>query len=296
MKKYSPAFVFFALFALGSGALLYLVSANPQAPAEPESGAVFPELRFVLPAAQYYPVITDTLWQAFDSARNFLGLAFRVSPRGYKGAVPVLVGVDSAGMIIGVRISKMELRETPGLGMKVADSSFIARLIGRAAGELNLIGDGGEIDAVSGATVSSRAVCGGIRNGFDKYSSCMIHPDEKNRVLPGAWNYAPVIRDTLWVAYCGSDTAGIVFRGFAMGYLDTIKFMVGVDRRGKIAGVEITSSHETEGIGERIREKEFLNKFKDTIPDVISGATMSSRPLIGAIQHYLERFKGYYRE
>jgi Na+-translocating ferredoxin:NAD+ oxidoreductase RnfG subunit len=72
--------------------------------------------------------------------------------------------------------------------------------------------------------------------------------------------------------------------------------MVGVDRRGKIASVEITSSHETEGIGERIREKEFLNKFKDTIPDVISGATMSSRPLIGAVPRYLERFKEYYRK
>jgi RnfABCDGE-type electron transport complex G subunit len=296
MKNKTPAMLCFACFALGSGALLFLVAANLQTPSEPESGAVFPELRFVLPAAQYYPVIADTLWQAFDSVKNFRGLVFRIFPRGYKGAIPALVGVDSAGMITGVRISKMELRETPGLGMKVADSSFIVRLIGRAADKLKLKRDGGEIDAVSGATVSSRALCDGIRLNYDKYSSCMIHPDEKNRVLSGAWNYASVIPDTLWLAYCGSDTAGIVIRGFVMGYLDTIKFMVGVDRRGKIAGVEITSSHETEGIGERIREKEFLNKFRDSIPDVISGATMSSRPLIRAVQNYVERFKEYYRE
>lgn len=295
MKKNHSAVLFFALFALGSGALLFLFAANPPTPSEPESGAVFPDLRFVLPAAQYNPVISDTLWQAFDSVRNFLGLVFRIFPRGYKGPIPALIGVDSAGVVTGVRISKAELRETPGLGMKVADSSFIARLIGRVACKLRLKRDGGEVDAVSGATVSSRAVCDGIRMSYDKYSSCMIHPDEKNRVLPGAWNYAPIITDTLWLAYCGPDTAGIVIRGFVMGYLDTIKFMVGVDRRGKITGVEILSSHETEGIGERIREKEFLNKFRDTVPDVISGATMSSQPLIRAVRNYVERFKEYYR-
>jgi len=296
MRKPSPSLRFFVLFSLSSGILLFLVGANPEVSVKTAGGTDYRDLRFVLPAVQYNPVIPDTLWQAFDSSNNFAGLAFQVFPRGYKGEIPVLVGVDSAGVITGIIIPKANLRETPGLGMKVADSSFIARLIGRAANALKLKRDGGEIDAVSGATVSSRAVCNGIRNGYEKYASCMIHPDEKNRVLPGAWNYLPIIPDTLWRAYCGPDTAGIVIQGFVIGYLDTIKFMAGVDRRGRITGVEITSSHETEGIGERIREKEFLNKFKDTIPDAISGATMSSRPLILSIQKYVERFKDYYRE
>jgi RnfABCDGE-type electron transport complex G subunit len=295
MKSQSSFFRFFALFSLGSGILLFLVATNLAGPTEPENSPAYRDLQSVLPAAQYYPLIKDTLWQAFDSLNNFLGLVYRAFPRGYKGGIPILTGVDSAGIITGLRIPRPELMETPGLGMKVADSSFLARLIGRAAAALKLKKDGGEIDAISGATVSSRAVCNGIRNGYEKYSSCMIHPDEKSRVLPGAFNFAPVIPDTLWLACRGPDTAGLVIRGFVMGYLDTIKFMVGVDRRGKITGIEIQSSHETEGIGERIREKEFLNKFKDSIPDAISGATMSSRPLIDAVRNYVERFREYYR-
>jgi Na+-translocating ferredoxin:NAD+ oxidoreductase RnfG subunit len=295
MRKPSSVFRIFALFSLGSGILLFVVATSMDAPVEPDTSPVYRDLQSAMPAAQYYPLIKDTLWQGFDSLDNFLGLIYRVFPRGYKGSIPVMVGVDSTGTITGLLIPRSELKETPGLGMKVADSSFRARFTGRTAADLKLKKDGGEIDAISGATVSSRAVCNGIRNGYEKYSSCMIHPDEKSRVLPGAYNFTTVIKDTLWLAGRGPDTAGIVIQGFVMGYLDTIKFMVGVDRRGKITGVEILASSETEGIGERIREKEFLTKFKDSIPDAISGATMSSRPLIDAIRSCVDRFKEYYR-
>jgi RnfABCDGE-type electron transport complex G subunit len=291
MKNPSSVFRFFAIFSLGSGILLFLVATSLKNPVQPETSLVYRDLQTVLPAGQYYPLIDDTLWQAFDSVDNFRGLVFRTFPRGYKDVIPIMVGVDSAGVITGLRISRSSLKETPGLGMKVADSTFLARFIGRTAAALKLKKDGGGIDAISGATVSSRAVCNGIRGGYEKYLSCMIHPDEKNRVLPGAYNFTPVIQDTLWLAGRGPDTAGIVIKGFVMGYLDTIQFMVGVDRRGKITGVEILSSSETEGIGERIREREFLSKFKDSI----SGATMSSRPLIEAVRSYVERFKEYYR-
>jgi Na+-translocating ferredoxin:NAD+ oxidoreductase RnfG subunit len=292
MKKISPALIFFVCFTLGSGILLSLVAAYSEPPPPETSGN---ELSLVLAAGRYTAVIPETLWQAFDSAGYFVGLAYRVFPRGYKGFIPILVGVDSAGVITGIHIDRADLKESPGLGLKVADSSFIGQLLGRAAEALKLKRDSGEVDAVSGATISSRAVCDGVRNGFTTYANYLIRPNEKNRVLPGAWNFTEVIKDTLWLAYRGPDTAGIVFKGKTMGYLDTIKFMVGVDRKGKITGVEVLSSHETEGVGERIRDPEFLDKFKDEIPDAISGATMSSRPFIKAIREGVERFRDYYR-
>jgi Na+-translocating ferredoxin:NAD+ oxidoreductase RnfG subunit len=291
MKKISPALIYFVCFTLGSGIFLSLVAAYSEPPPLEISGD---ELPSVLAAGRYTAVIPETLWQAFDTAGHFVGLAYRVFPRGYKGIIPILVGVDSAGVITGIRIDRGDLKESPGLGLKVADPPFIGQLLGRAAEALKLKQDGGEVDAVSGATISSRAVCDGVRIGFTAYANCLIRPNEKNRVLPGAWNYTEIIKDTLWLAYCGPDTAGIVFKGATMGYLDTIKFMVGVDRKGKITGVEVLSSHETEGVGERIREPAFLNQFKDGVPDAISGATMSSRPFIKAIREGVERFKEYY--
>jgi hypothetical protein len=99
MRKPSPSLRFFVLFSLSSGILLFLVGANPEVSVKTAGGTDYRDLRFVLPAVQYNPVIPDTLWQAFDSSNNFAGLAFQVFPRGYKGEIPVLVGVDSAGAL-----------------------------------------------------------------------------------------------------------------------------------------------------------------------------------------------------
>jgi len=284
--------LFLSAAAMVGGVLIMVVATYADSPAV--EAAALGERKAVLPAADYLPVIPDTLWQAFDSARCFRGLVFRVSPKGYKGAIPILAGVDTAGLVTGVVINPVMLHETPGLGGKVATRIFLDRLIGKPAAELKLVKDGGTIDAISGATISSRAVVAGIRAGFERFVARMIRCDERSAVMPGTWNMTELIPDTLWLCHLGPDTGGIVFKGFTMGYLDTITFMAGVDRQGWITGVTVLSSHETEGIGELIREQEFLDRFRDTIPDAISGATMTSRPFIKAVYSYRERFRTYW--
>jgi len=86
---------------------------------------------------------------------------------------------------------------------------------------------------------------------------------------------------------------GYIFICEAKGYSSTIKAIVATEPDGKIKEIKILEQNETPGIGTRITEDEFLNRFKgkkkeDSI-DTISGATVSSRSLIKAIKENLNK-------
>lgn len=87
-----------------------------------------------------------------------------VGKGGYGGDVNVMTGVDfSAGEITGVRVTKHG--ETPGVGTRAADPSYLRTYAGRAvvAGTvISLQPAGGQIESVSGATRTSTAIADGV--------------------------------------------------------------------------------------------------------------------------------------
>ena len=94
------------------------------------------------------------------------GYAIKVSATGSQGAIEMMVGVDGEGAVTGVSIVKHS--ETSGIGTKVADNEPTAAGVGvltqfegmsAADGTLTV---GVNVDAISGATVSSRGVTGGV--------------------------------------------------------------------------------------------------------------------------------------
>ena len=94
------------------------------------------------------------------------GYAIKVSATGSQGAIEMMVGVDGEGVVTGVSIVKHS--ETSGIGTKVADNEPTASGVGvlsqfegmsAADGTLTV---GANVDAISGATVSSRGVTGGV--------------------------------------------------------------------------------------------------------------------------------------
>ena len=87
---------------------------------------------------------------------NHIGYAVSVIPSGFSGDIEMLVGIDHNGDIAGVRVLSMS--ETPNVGSKVADSDYLAGYEGKT-GSLVL---GSDIDAISGATVSSKGVTSGV--------------------------------------------------------------------------------------------------------------------------------------
>ena len=87
------------------------------------------------------------------------GYVVEVSVSGSQGMISMVVGVDTAGACTGVSI--IDMSETPGLGDKAEDESFRAQFIG-TAGDAAVDKDGGTVAALTGATVTSRAVANGV--------------------------------------------------------------------------------------------------------------------------------------
>ena len=96
--------------------------------------------------------------------KNDNGFAVEVTPSGFGGAITMMVGVDNAGKVTGISI--ISHAETPGLGAVSAQDTdkgvaFREQFIGLVSGIT--IGDGeNQIDALSGATISSQAIVDGV--------------------------------------------------------------------------------------------------------------------------------------
>ena len=102
---------------------------------------------------------------------KIVAVAYEAIALGYSGPIVIIMGVDSNGGILGVRI--LSHAETPGLGDKIeADKSdWIKRFTGHSlsntsANEWKVKKDGGEFDQFSGATITPRAVVKAIHNGL----------------------------------------------------------------------------------------------------------------------------------
>lgn len=111
------------------------------------------------------------------------GVAYRmVSHKGFGGDIELLMGVAPSGKITGIEILSMS--ETPGLGARILEPAFKNQFKGRAleGTKWAVKKDGGDIDQITGATISPRAVTEAIHRGlllFDK----VIRPALKSKGL-----------------------------------------------------------------------------------------------------------------
>ena len=97
------------------------------------------------------------------SGGQTVGYVVEVAPNGFGGAINMVVGVDMNGAVTGVAVTKDA--ETANVGTKVTrDQSVLDQFLGmsHAAGEITVNSGSNRFDAVSGATVSSKAVTAGV--------------------------------------------------------------------------------------------------------------------------------------
>jgi len=110
------------------------------------------------------------------------GLAFEVTnSEGYGGEIVAMLGLDPNGTIFGVEI--VRLAETPGLGAKIANPEFRSQFKGKSLTNTNFMlkKDGGDLDQITGATISPRAIVKGIKEGlefFEKHRGDILKNDE----------------------------------------------------------------------------------------------------------------------
>ncbi|MFO7870108.1 MAG: RnfABCDGE type electron transport complex subunit G [Kiritimatiellia bacterium] len=106
----------------------------------------------------------------------YAGAAFEtVSKKGYGGDIGVMVGVNAEGTVQGIEILSHE--ETPGLGARIENPGFKSRFAGRdlKKTQWKVEKDGGDIDQITSATISSRAVAETAGKGIELY---LEHEDE----------------------------------------------------------------------------------------------------------------------
>ena len=105
------------------------------------------------------------------------GYVVSCSGKGYGGAVSIALGIDEKGEIKGIQITDCS-NETPGLGQKSSDKEFNGQFVGtNASQDLNVVKDGsgstkdGTINAITSATITSKAVTRAIDGAFQFISS-----------------------------------------------------------------------------------------------------------------------------
>lgn len=99
-----------------------------------------------------------------------VGWVCKVASPGYSSNIVMLVGVKADGKL--GKIMVLDQKESPGLGTNVTDAGFIgqAAIVQASADqELKVTKDGGKVQAITGATISSRAALRGINQVFNFY-------------------------------------------------------------------------------------------------------------------------------
>ena len=191
--------VLFTITLLSSAAVggVYMLTEEPIAQAK--VAAVNDALKQVLPeyeATTSQDIEVNTLPIKVHTATvadKAVGYAVEsISKNGFGGEVRLMVGFDTEGTILNINV--LEQKETPGLGTKMADEGnvLLASLKDKNAAQINLTvkKDGGDIDALTAATISSRAYAEAVAVAYEAFKVACGWQTEAGDVATGATKQA----------------------------------------------------------------------------------------------------------
>lgn len=122
-------------------------------------------------ASMQYSSASYTYFKA-QNGSELAGYAFTLSANGYGGAVKCVVGIDVSGKITAVEITDVS-NETPGLGQNATKPSFYEQFSGKGSA-VTVVKSGAkenEVQAVTGATITSNAVAKSVNLALELYKS-----------------------------------------------------------------------------------------------------------------------------
>ena len=226
------------------------------------------------PAAQFYE---DGAWRA----------AFK----GFGGPVMVVLTLDDNMTIQSIQIGDEQFAETEGYGAQALEPAFQEQFIGKTLPLAD-----GDIDGISGATMTTNAVLDGIDAIYQAATDDT--PDEPQPV-PAAEpeaDDAATVSTTISATTDGDGSWSASAQGFAGPVAVTVK-LDGVT----IESIEIGDDQfaETDGLGAKARDAEFTDQFVGkTLPlaegdiDAISGATITTNAVLDALSAIYDAANG----
>lgn len=132
-------------------------------------------LKAIMPEADSFKKKTIEGIDYFDALKSetLVGYCIRATGNGYSGFIKIIVGIDLNGVIKGVEV--LEHQETPGLGAKIREIRpgekepwFLRQFKGKSGKTMVLKKD---IDAITGATISSKAVTDAVNKAVNEFLS-----------------------------------------------------------------------------------------------------------------------------
>lgn len=162
-----------ALLALTNSVTADRIAANEAESQQNSMFAVLPDAKS-FEAVDYEAEDGSTVYLGVDDSGSPIGYAISTAEQGYGGKVKVMTGIGTDGTIVGVDVFYND-DETPGLGKNTSNASFTDQYRGLSAGEDIVVSkdDAGEsaqtVDAVTSATISSRAVTKAVNNACGIY-------------------------------------------------------------------------------------------------------------------------------
>lgn len=269
---------------------------------------------------------SDIVVEVYEGLKggDVIGYTIKTSPKGYGGAVEVMVGISTDGKITGVDIGNHS--ETPGLGSKASDPAFKDQYLDKNVANSLLVVKGSvnndnEISAISGATITSNGVTSGVNAAMKIYNEKLsgngdkidqnknIDPKENLfksasfRELEGKAE-GEVLR--VYEAKNGNEIIGYIFDTETDGYSEKTEVLVGITIDGQIKGVELgintrknkylASTFDT-GLKQQFEDIKAQQLVlvseaskKDSDIQVISGATISSKSIVNAVNAAVNLF------
>ena len=115
---------------------------------------------------------TYTYNRAFDAEGNTVGCAVNVAPSGFGGPIKMKVGFNADGLVWNVKV--LSHAETPGLGAKCTEPAFSEQfheLDPSDEKNLKVKKDGGNLNAITASTITSRAYAEGVSQAVEVFNA-----------------------------------------------------------------------------------------------------------------------------
>lgn len=138
-------------------------------------------LKQLFPSADSFKSTNDAsgnskYYLAMDG-NNIAGYAVIADSQGYSSVIKMIVGINNDMSLAGIKV--LSQAETPGLGTMIAEQQFMQQFAGLKPNEVALKKEGGVIDGITGATISSRAVVNGVNSAISSLAVELGIPVDK---------------------------------------------------------------------------------------------------------------------
>lgn len=258
----------------------------------------------VMTNAGYDGCFANDVLSVTDAGGSVVGYVIAAtSPSGYGGDIQIAVGITKDGTLTGFDV--ISNSETAGLGSKCTEPDFKNQFTGKPASTLEVTKSGAtadnQIDAISGATITSNAVT-------EATNAAIIFYQE---------NFAGGVKDKVEnVAVDNAEELGDSYKitvTTTKGFAGKITLAVEIGKDSILKGFEVIASNETPGYGAKAQEADYAAQFvglkadkitsvatganKDNNEiDAISGATFTTKAVDmavnEAIKYYQENYGG----